>query len=296
MSRHHAPDRLTGLALLAGLVLLGPAARAHGQSTVVLELGGQQGEWLRYSHRNDVVVDLPADLGGPTATRTDIRLLQLLEDVTADALLYVTTLEEVSLDVRPPPEELPDLTGIQSLQFRHAVSRDGRTLSLRIAGQEAEAGPELVEQVEAWLSQLGFPPLPGRPVRVGDEWSETVPVPAMALGLSVDFDVVRTRKVRLTELRVAGSSAVAFLQVGTTWTPSAQPSGTGGGIASLKGTAEQTVRFDTGRGRFIGSTGTSELELVLNPPGGAQYVAVGARARQVTGLTSSGSGGSYLRE
>jgi hypothetical protein len=259
-------------------------------------LGGEPGDWLRYTHRTDFLVDLPDDLGGPTSTRTTIRLLQVLDGVSPEGLSYATTLEEVSLDVRPRPEEMPDLSGIQGLQFHHTASRAGRTLGLRLAGQSSEAGPGLLEQLENWLSQLGFPPLPGRPVTVGDEWSETVGVPAMALGLSVDYDVVQTRTVRFTELRSAGHSTVAFLTVTTTWTPEADPGGTGGGVASLRGTAEQTVRFDPMRGRFIGSTGTSDLELVLTPQGKAQYVAVSARGRQVTGLTASSDGGSELRE
>lgn len=289
-------SRLRLILLTVGLVAIGGISAAFAQPSVRLELGGQHGDWLRYSHRNDLVVELPADLGGTASTRTTIRLLQVLEGVSVEALSYVTTLEEVSLDVRPPPEAIPDLSGIQGLSFHHTTSRAGRTLSLRVAGQTAEAGPELVEQLENWLGQLGFPPLPDRPVQVGEEWSEAVPVPAMALGLAVDYDVVQNRRVRLAELRSAGTSQVAFLAVTTIWEPSETPTGAGGGVASLRGTAEQTVRFDLVRGRFIGSTGTSELEIVLTPPGAGQYVAVSARGRQVTGLTAYGDEGSDLRE
>jgi hypothetical protein len=262
-------------------------ADVGAQEAVSLRLGGEPGQWYRYSHRNDLVVELPSDLGGPATTRTTIRLLHVVEGVSADAIEYVTTLEEVTLDVRPPPADLPDLDGIQGLQFRHTSNRAGRTIGLRLGGEVAEAGPGLVEQVENWLGQLGFPPLPGRSVHVGEEWSETVPVPAMALGLSVDFDVVQSRTVRLTELRSAGNSTVAFLEVTTRWEPTAEPGGTGGSVISLRGTADQTVRFDVRRGRFLGSTGSSALELVLKPQGGAQYVAVRADGRQLTGLTAS---------
>jgi hypothetical protein len=283
-------------ALAAAFVFLGVAPETAAQRAVRLELGGQPGDWLRYSHRTDLVVDLPADLGGPTSTRTTIRLLQVLEEVFPEGLSYTTTLEEVSLEARPRLEEMPDLSGIQGLEFRHTTNRAGRTLGLRLVGQSSEAGPGLLGQLENWLSQLGFPPLPGRPVDVGEEWSETVGVPAMALGLSVDFDVVQTRTVRFTELRSVGGAVVAFLRVTTTWDPEADPAGAGGGVASLRGTAEQVVRFDPARGRFIGSTGTSDLELVLTPQGRAQYVAVSARGRQATGLTSSSDTGSDLRE
>jgi hypothetical protein len=283
-------------ALATGLVLLGGARGAGAQQSVRLELIGTQGDWLEYNHRNDLVVDLPTDLGGPATTRTNIRMRHVVESASADAIAYVTTLEQVSLEVRPTPAQLPDLSGIQGLQFHHTASRAGRTLSLRLAGQSSEAGPGLLEQVENWLGQLGFPVLPEGVVEVGDEWSETVPVPAMALGLAVDYDVVQTRTVRLAEVRSTGSSTVAFLAVTTTWEPSPDPSGTGGGVASLRGSAGQMVRFDTRLGRFLGSTGTSQLELVLTPEGTAQYVAVSATGSQITGLTASGDAGSALRE
>ena len=291
-----AATRFGLLVLVACLTLAVSPGGSSAQESVRLELGGSPGDWLLYNHRKDLVVDLPADLGGLATTRTMIRLHQLVETVSADAIGFVTTIEEVSLDVQPPPAEVPDLTGLQGLQFHHTANRTGRTLSLRLPGQTSEAGPGLLEQVENWLSQLGFPPLPGGVVEVGDEWSETVPVPAAALGLAVDFDVVQTRKVRLTEVRSAGGSKVAFLAVTTTWAPSPDRSGTGGGVASLRGTADQAVRFDTGRGRFLGSTGVSKLELVLTPEGTAQYVAVSAEGRQITGLTASSDSDPGLRE
>lgn len=282
--------------LLTGLVLLWGPAVATGQQSARLELAGAEGDWMEYNHRNDLVVDLPADLGGRATTRTNIRIRHVVESASADTIAYVTTLEEVSLEVRPTPAQLPDLSGIQGLQFHHTASRAGRTLSLRLAGQAGEAGPGLIEQMESWLGQLGFPLLPEGVVTVGDEWSETVPVPAMALGLAVDYDVVQTRTVRLTELRSTGGSTVAFLVVTTTWAPSPDPSGTGGGVASLQGSAEQLVRFDTKLGRFLGSTGTSQLAIVLTPEGTAQYVAVSATGRQITGLTASSDAGSAVRE
>ena len=288
--------RSGALALVMGLASLGSSDNGNAQQSVRLELAGTPGDWLQYDHRNDLVVDLPTDLGGPATTRTTIRMRQTVEGVSDEALSYLTTLEEVSLEVRPTPDELPDLSGIQGLRFHHTASRAGRTLSLRLAGETSEAGPGLLEQMENWLSQLGFPPLPGGAVEVGAEWSETLPVPAMALGLAVDFDVVQTRTVRLTEVRSAGSASVAFLVVTTTWKPSPDPGGSGGGVASLRGSAEQVVRFDTARGRFLGSTGTSELELVLTPEGRAQYVAVSATGRQITGLTASSEPGADLRE
>jgi len=291
-----AASRFGPLVLVACLTFAISPGESSAQESVRLELGGSPGDWLLYSHRNDLVVDLPADLGGSATTRTTIRLHQLVETVSANAIGFVTTLEEVSLDVRPPPTEVPDLTDIQGLRFSHTANRAGRTLSLRLPGQTSEASPGLLEQVENWLSQLGFPPLPGGVVQVGHEWSETVPVPATALGLAVDYDVIQTRKVRLTEVRSAGGSKVAFLAVTTTWKPSPDPSGTGGGVVSLRGTADQTVRFDTGRGRFLGSTGVSKLELVLTPEGTAQYVAVTAEGRQITDLTASSDSDSGLRE
>jgi hypothetical protein len=294
--RSVAASRFGLLALAVCLTVAISFREGTAQETVRLELGGSPGDWLLYNHRSDLVLHLPADLGGSATTRTTIVLHQLVETVSVHAIGFVTTLEQVSLDVRPPPAEGPDLTGIQGLVFYRQANRDGRTLSLRLPGETSEAGPGLLEQVENWLSQLGFPPLAGRPVEVGDEWSETVPIPAAALGLAVDYDVVQTRRIRLTEIRSTGNSQVAFLSVTTTWEPSPDPSGAGGGVASLRGTAEQTVRFDTRRGRFLGSTGVSKLEFVLTPQGTAQYVAVSAEGRQITGLTDSSDSVSGLRE
>lgn len=296
LNRPYFSQRYGLPALTTGLVLLVGPADGSAQQSARLELSGMQGDWLEYNHRNELVVDLPADLGGPATTRTNIRMRHVVESASEESIAYVTTLEEVSLEVRPTPEQQPDLSSIQGLQFHHTASRTGRTLSLRLDGQSGEAGPGLIEQMESWLGQLGFPLLPEGVVTVGDEWSETVPVPAMALGLAVDYDVVQTRTVRLTELRSTGSSTVAFLLVTTTWAPSPDPSGTGGGVASLQGSAEQVVRFDTRLGRFLGSTGTSQLEIVLTPEGTAQYVAVSATGRQITGLTASSDAGSTVRE
>ncbi len=288
MAHRSIPGRQTRTAL--GAVLLGVTLAPAGlgaQETVWLELRGSAGEWMQYSHRNDLVVELPDDLGGPAVTRTTIRLLHQVDRATAETIDYRTTLEEVALDVQPPPPQMPDLAGMQGLEFSHTSDRSGRTLRLSLPGQSTEAGPGLTEQVENWLGQLGFPPLPGRVATVGESWTETVPVPAMALGLAVDYDVVQTRTVRLKEVRGTRRSPVAFLEVVTSWEPSAEPGGAGGGVVSLRGTAEQVVRFDAGRGRFLGSTGTSRLEIVLTPAGGAQYVAVNAEGRQITGLTAS---------
>ena len=133
------------------LALLGPAALPSGlgaQESVLLELGGTAGEWMRYIHRNDLVVELPDDLGGPATTRTSIRLLHRVLAASPESIDYLTTLEEVTLEVRPPPPDLPDLQGMQGLEFSHTADRSGRTLGLRLPGQDVEAGPGLMEQVE----------------------------------------------------------------------------------------------------------------------------------------------------
>lgn len=272
-----------GLAVLPLRAIPTPA-----QETVRLALSASPGEWLRYSHRSDLRIELPADLGGEASTRTTIRWLDFVEDVSPEGIDFVTTIESITLDARPVPPELPDLSGYQGLQFRRRSSRAGRTIGVGLEGDAEVGGLALLEQVQSWLAQLGLPPLPETPVRVGDVWSESVPVPAIALGLVVDFDVVQVRTVRLDEVRVAGRSKVAFLSVETVWEPTREASGTGGEITSLRGTASQTVRFDVDRGRFLGSTGSSRLQIVLRPGRGAQYVAVSAHGRQLSGLIESG--------
>ena len=115
-----------------------------------------------------------------------------------------------------------------------------------------------------------------------------MPIPAAALGLALEYDLVQERTTRLADIQQTGMSRVAVLSVQTTWTPVPDPQEPSPGVASMRGTAQQTVRFDMRTGRFIGSTGTSQLELVLTPAGTGQYVAVGATGRQATGLTASG--------
>ncbi len=267
------------------------AGSAQGQAPVHLRLGGEPGAWIRYTHYKELAVALPADLGGPATTRTTIRLLQVVDSVSAEAVHYRSTLEEVEFDVQPEPPGLPDLSGLQGFGFRHTTSRAGRAIGLTLPGTAGEAGPGFREQLQNWLGKLGFPPLPEKPVREGDSWIETVPIPATALGLTLEYDLVQERVTRLTRVRPSGMTSIAVLDVETRWIPAPDPIEPPEGIASLRGTAQQTVRFDIGRGRFLGGTGTSSLELVLTPPGGGQYVAVSATGRQATAVTAYGKPG-----
>jgi hypothetical protein len=287
-SRRGPPLQGTVLGIVGIVALVPVAPEIPAQETVRLALTATPGDWLRYHHRSDLVIELPDDLGGTATTRTSITWLDLVDDVSAEGIDYVTTIERITLEAYPPPSEIPDLSGFQGLQFFRRTSRAARTLDVRLSGRTEGAGPVLLEQVQAWFSQLGLPPLPEDPVREGDSWSETVPVPAIVLGLAVDYDVVQERSVRLDEVRLAGRTRVAILSVTTAWESTPEPGGAGGTITSLRGTAIQSVRFDVDRGRFLGSSGTSELQFVLRPEGAAQYVAVSARGRQVSGLTASG--------
>lgn len=290
--RTSGSGRASRIALVAGVILavpsFGATEAALAQEPVRLQILGDPGDWLEYTHRKEMRVELPPDLGGTATTVTSIRLRQEVDSVSADAVHYGSTLADVTFDVRPQPSDLPDLTGLQGLRFEHSTARTGRTVALKLPGTFGEAGPGLLEQVENWLSQLGFPPLPQDPVRAGDTWSESIPIPAAALGLALEYDLVQERETRLAEIREVGLNRVAVLEVQTTWIPAPLPFEAPRDVASLSGRAEQTVRFDIRRGRFLGSTGTSSLELVLAPAGTAQYVAVSAAGRQVTGLTGSG--------
>ena len=118
-----------------------------------------------------------------------------------------------------------------------------------------------------------------------------MPIPAAALGLALEYDLSQERTTRLVDVRAAGLSSIAVLEVETRWTPAPEPVEPPRGITSLRGTALQTVQFDVRKGRFLGSTGTSELELVLTPAGSSQFIAVQASGRQVTGLSAAGGPG-----
>jgi hypothetical protein len=280
----------SGCALAIGaLGGLAAASGAPAQDSWRLRIGGQADEWLEYNHQNDVAIEFPDDLGGRATTRTSIRLRQSVDSVAPGSVRYLATLDEVSFTVEPEPAGLPDLAGLEGLRFWYTVNRIGRTTGLELPGGRGEAGPGFREQLENWLSQLGFPPLAAEPVAVGDQWTESVPIPASALGLALEYDLMQARTTRLEEVRRTGTTTVAILHVNTRWEPSADR-GEATGVASLRGSAEQTVRFDIGRGRFLGSTGTSSLDLVIAPPGSGQFVAVSATGRQITRLTASGEG------
>lgn len=263
---------------------------ATAQETVLLQVRGQPGDWAEFEHRKELTVQLPADLGGPATTHTRLRLGQRVDSREGDAIAFRSVLREIVFRVEPEPEELPDLTGLQGLEFRYAIDRTGRTIWMAVPGSDEDAGPDLREQLENWLGQLGFPSLPEGPVAVGDEWLQSNPVPATAVGLAFDYDLVEERITRFSELQATDRATIAVLEVRTKWTPSFEPDRAGSPLAALRGISSQTVRFDVQNGRFLGGTGTTALELVLAPPGGNQLVSVEATGYQSTSLTASGHG------
>ena len=53
------------MALVAGIALVGFPEVGTGQEPVLLQLRGEAGSWLEYTHRKEIRVELPSDLGGP---------------------------------------------------------------------------------------------------------------------------------------------------------------------------------------------------------------------------------------
>jgi hypothetical protein len=277
-----------GLGLLAAGTLAVTPLPAAAQEPVLLQLRGHPGDWAEFEHRKELTVRFPADLGGPATTHTRLRLRQQVDSRGDSAIIFRSVLREIVFRVEPQPEELPDLSGLQGLEFRYASDRTGRTIWLAVPGSDEGAGPGLREQLQNWLGQLGFPSLPDGPVAVGDEWFQSNPVPATALGLAFDYGLVEEKTTRLSELQATDRATIAVLEVLTKWTPSFDPERAGSPLAALRGISSQTVRFDVQNGRFLGGTGTTALELVLAPPGGNLLVSVEATGFQSTALTASG--------
>lgn len=282
------PHRAIGLTpVLCGTFLLAASDPSSAQESWQLRVGGRAGEWVEYTHQSDLTFDFPDDLGGRATTRTSIRMRQLVDSVEPAAVRYAATLEDVSFTVEPRPQEMPDLDGLQGFRFWYIVDRTGRTTGLELPGGRGEAGAGFRKQLESWLSQLGFPPLAVDAVSAGDEWTDRMAVPAAALGLALEYDLLQVRTTRLEEVRRSDLRTIAVLRVDTRWEPSAER-GEATGVASLSGSAEQTVRFDIDVGRFLGSTGSSSLDIVIAPEGSGQYVAVSVSGRQVTTVLNSG--------
>jgi len=274
------------IAALAACTALAPTAAA--QEKVTLRVAGAPGDWSEFEHRQRLVVDLPEDVGGPVTTRTRLRLRQEVDSVAADVIGLSSVILELAFEVDPVPDQLPEFDGLQGLAFRHATDRAGRMTWLAVPGTDDDAGSLLREQVQQWLSRLGFPTLPGEPVAVGDEWSESAVVPAAALGLAFEYDLAQDRVTRLADVRTVGRTTRAVLEVSVRWAPRPAAGAGPSALVSLRGTAEHVVRFDVGRGRFLGSTGTSSLEIVLASPGGGQYLSVPATGTHTTSLVDSG--------
>ena len=58
------------LALVAGFGLVSGSVAARAQDAVRLQMGGEAGDWLEYTHRKEIRVELPPDLGGTAVTLT----------------------------------------------------------------------------------------------------------------------------------------------------------------------------------------------------------------------------------
>jgi hypothetical protein len=249
-------------AAILAVVGCAAAGEARGQDVPAsLRLQGRPGDWVEYRHVKSVRLTVP---DGEVRTRTVIRLRQTVLKAEPDAITYHSRIEDVRFEADPPPPGLPDLSALNGLAFDHTSDRHGRLLRLDLPGQPEDAAGALRAQLQNWLAQLGFPPLPEFPARPGDAWTDSARVSASAaLGVTVPWELLETRRVSLEELSVTESGTEAVLRVLSDFEVGPEEAGDPAATPDVRGGGEQLIRFDVSRGRFLGSSGTSELRFPI---------------------------------
>lgn len=296
---HRPPWRALGAALGAlGWLLLAPpggSAPLPAQETpapgpLALRLAPREGDRTTYRHEKRLELRLPPDLGGEVTTRTVLRLSQEVEATATDSVVVRAEILEVRFDVEPAPADLPDLTGLEGLQFRLVTTPAGRLYRVEVPGASGPAGRALRDQVESWLRELGFPALPPGPARIGDSWTDTTRIPlASLLGLRSDAEAVEVRTVTLAGVEREGAGRIARLDVTTEWTGTQGPDDAPD--LRVQGSGTQTVEFEVDAGQFRRATGTSSVSVLLFDGTGAPPRRIEAAGRQETRRLESGGAG-----
>lgn len=263
------------------LALLCFPGAASGQQAVSLALGGHPGDWAEYGHEKTLALELPAELGGSVRTRTALRIRMTVEQADSDAIAYRSRVDDLVFEVDPAPPELPDLSGLQGMEFLHRSDRSGRLLAVEIPGVDAAAVSAIRPQLENWLTQLGFPPLPPDPVDEGVVWTDSTRLSAVeVLGFVAPWDLIEIRHATLERVVTTPDGPVAVLRVRSSWRLDHLAESPVGAVRG-GGRGEQTIRFDLGRGRYLGSTGDSQLRfpVAAGRNGGSVLATAAARHR-----------------
>lgn len=260
---------------MAALVaLLGlPGASASGiarpavqdappNSSVTLRIAPRTGDRSEYRHEKRLDLQLPPDLGGEVTTRTVLRLAQEVEETAADSVVLGAEILEIRFEAEPAPADLPDLGGLEGLQFRLVTTPAGRLYRVDLPGATGPVARALRDQVESWLRELGFPALPAGPVRVGDSWTDTTRVPlATLLGLRTEAEALEIRTTTLEALDGAPGQRTARLAVRTSWSGGQGPADAPDLV--VDGAGSQVVEFDVEAGRFARASGSSRIRVLV---------------------------------
>lgn len=236
-------------------------------------------------------MNLPAELGGAVQTRVTLRIRTTVETVEPRSITYRSRLEELRFDVDPTPPGLPDLSGLEGNEFRHRSDRSGRLLAVEVPGVETDVASALRSQVENWLTQLGFPPLPTAPVLEGQTWTDSTRLSALeVLGVQAPWQLLELRSATLEQIVATSAGGVAVLRVRSVWRLDPGVVARGNGVPDVGGEGEEIIRFDLERGRYLGSSGASDLRFPASTGPDGEVVIATATARHATVLVDFATG------
>lgn len=266
------PSRL--LAALCAVPLLwaaGPGADAPRD--VRLRLKGEPGDSATYRYETRVSITPPPPMGAPTEVTTRLVVLRTLESVTPDSLRYRARIEDFFVDVASENDVARGQLENRAEQARQnavgsrfwlTVTPSGEMIRLR----REEGGAVEGARVERSLRHLTFAELPRGPVAVGDSWTGTDTLDAVAFGSPMPGTVVADVRTTLASIDRSGDRPVAVLRVEGTYELHQDTAAASRGFTGeMQGSSARTVRFDVERGRFLGVQGSQDMTVNLSVPG-----------------------------
>lgn len=278
------PALAVALALLAGSPSAGTPAAAQEQEPVTLRLKPTPGQPATYRFQREIDVQMPPELGGSQQVRLLLVVQQTLQRATADTLHYLAEVKDlnVKMDASPMGGDL-DLSRFRGQRFRMALTPRGQVLELEPLGEAAAGTEELQESIRG----VGFPLLPGSPVRVGERWVDTSRVDASAMALPAEGQIVSVNRTTLRQLLREGDATVAELLVETTFRFEPGPRAMPGMQVEATGVGADTIRFDVTNGRFLGADGSQDFTMSMAIPGAPGSLTIRGTARSTASLVRS---------